>query len=131
MAKSILHDKKERTCYLCMRLNGDFTEKGVLQEHHIFFGSSRRKLSEEYGLKVYLCLQHHTAGKEAVHQNAENDRVLKKVAQEAFMKRYSPVLFMETFRKNYLDIPIEELSDSSSHEKDLPAAGIMFLGKEL
>lgn len=130
MAKSILHDKKERTCYLCMLLNGDYTEKTLLYEHHVFFGNPGRKLSERYGLKAYLCLQHHTSGKKAVHQNAQVDRLLKQAAQEAFMRKYSPAFFIEVFGRNFMDQTIEELSAGSSPEKDLPVAGILFLRKE-
>lgn len=59
--KSIMHDKKEGTCYLCKRLCGDYYRK-TTQEHHAIFGTAGRRLSERYGLKVYLCMEHHTTG---------------------------------------------------------------------
>lgn len=43
--KSIL--QTERECYLSGRTDW-------LEEHHIFYGQGRRKLSEQYGLKVWL-----------------------------------------------------------------------------
>lgn len=124
--KSILHNKKERTCYLCKLIYQDETEKAVLQEHHVFFGPDR-KWSEMYGLKVYLCLAHHTEGKEAVHKNAEMAKILKRRAQMEFMKRYSIELFMKVFKRNYLDRPVEELADRSRTEGSKEAAGITFL----
>lgn len=54
MAKSIMHNKQDGTCYLCMVLNGDYDIRRNLQEHHVLFDASNRKLFERYGLKVYL-----------------------------------------------------------------------------
>ncbi len=101
--KSIMHEK-DGTCYLCMMLHSDFSVKQT-QEHHAVYGMGRRKLSEKYGLKVYLCFLHHTAdgGPEAVHRNAEIDRAVKRKAQEAFMKRWPQLDFRKIFGKNYLE----------------------------
>lgn len=100
--KSILHDKQDRTCMLCMMLYGDSSRKDVLQEHHVFYGSSFRKQSERNGLKVYLCLEHHTAGKEAVHSNKIHDKRLKRYAQLAFEEQHGHERFMEIFGRNFL-----------------------------
>lgn len=100
--KSILHNKEEGTCYLCM-LKGDYRRHPYLEEHHIFFGNPWRQKSEEWGLKVYLCEPCHRSSKEAVHRNAENNRLLKQIAQRAFEEKYSHDLFMEEFGENYLD----------------------------
>ena len=102
MSKSIMHSKDSGTCYLCMALNGDFQKRTDLQEHHAIYGTANRKLSERYGLKVYLCLQHHTAGPMAVHNNAGLQRQLQKDAQEAFEKRYSHQKWMEVFGRNFI-----------------------------
>ena len=101
--KSIMQ-KKDGTCYLCKMLHSDFSIKQT-QEHHAVHGMGRRKLSEKYGLKVYLCFRHHTAdgGPEAVHKNAETDRLVKKEAQRAFEKRWPDLDFREIFGKNYLE----------------------------
>ena len=52
--KSIMQTKKE--CYVCRELVG--TEMSLpdtgLEMHHIFGGTANRKLSEKYGLKVWL-----------------------------------------------------------------------------
>lgn len=104
MARSIMHRKEDRTCYLCMKLHDDYSRKITLQEHHVI-GGPYRKLSERYGLKVYLCFQHHTydGGPEAVHRNTEINRELKKDAQRAFEKTYPNLVFMQIFGKNMLD----------------------------
>ena len=102
MAKSIMHKKEDRTCYLCELLNGDSDTRRNLQEHHVMSGTANRKLSEHYGLKVYLCLQHHTAGVMAVHNNAGLQSLLRRKAQEIFEKKYSHEKWMEVFGRNYL-----------------------------
>lgn len=102
MAKSIMHDKKERSCYLCMILNGDYATRSGLHEHHVIEGTSGRRLSERWGLKVYLCLQHHTVGNHAVHNNAEIRRLLQRRAQEIFEEKHSHQLWMQVFGRNYI-----------------------------
>ena len=67
--KSVMH-QKDGTCYLCMELHDDYRYHRVLHEHHIF-GAANRSLSEKYGLKVYLCVEHHMTGAEAVHSCSE------------------------------------------------------------
>lgn len=101
MARSILHDKKDGTCYLCMILHNDYARR-TTQEHHAVFGTANRKLAEKWGLKVYLCLQHHTAGPMAVHNNHELALLLQKKAQERFEEMYSHELWMQVFGRNYL-----------------------------
>ena len=100
--KSIMHDKRDRTCYLCMMLHDDDNMKAVLQEHHIFGGTANRKISEKYGLKVYLCLDHHLTGTEAVHRNAGVAILLKQEGQRTFQRRYPDMDFMKIFGKSYL-----------------------------
>nr|DAJ88657.1 MAG TPA: Recombination enhancement function protein nuclease, DNase, HYDROLASE.4A [Caudoviricetes sp.] len=99
---SILHDKNSRTCYLCVMLHDNWNEYRILDEHHVF-GGPNRKNSEEYGLKVYLCHDHHIYGPEAVHNNARIRHELQRIAQREFEKRYGHAKFMETFGRNYLD----------------------------
>ena len=102
--KSIMQtDRKgDGVCYLCKRLNRDINPK-IVYEHHVIFGgtSGRKALSEKYGLKVWLCLYHHTEGKEAVHNNHERARLLQAEAQEAFEKRYPDLDFLQIFGMNY------------------------------
>jgi hypothetical protein len=50
--KSIIQLNKNY-CYICREQTGYIVERRGLEEHHIF-GGPNRKLSEKYGLKVYL-----------------------------------------------------------------------------
>ena len=91
MARSILQDKDDG-CLLC---GNPYTE-----EHHVMFGTANRKLSEKYGLKVYLCAGHHR-GDLGVHHNAELDKSLKRMAQTKFEEMYSHEEWMKVFKENY------------------------------
>lgn len=102
MSKSIMHNKQDGTCYLCMRLNGDYDRRINLEEHHAIMGNPGRGLSEHYGLKVYLCIQHHREGPAAVHNNAKNQRYLQQEAQRAFEQKYSYERWMEVFNRNFI-----------------------------
>ena len=102
MAKSIMHDKKDGTCYLCMLLDGDYRRRSGLQEHHAMPGTANRKLSERYGLKVYLCMWHHTAGPNAAHNDINSRRLIQKRAQEAFERIHSHEEWMEAFGRNFI-----------------------------
>lgn len=95
--KSIMNTQKG-ICYVCGR-------RGFTQEHHIFYGTANRRLSERYGLKVHLGLEHHIVGPEAVHNgNEELNRKLKQEAQRAFESQHgSRKQFMEIFGRNYLE----------------------------
>ena len=91
--KSIIQSSKE--CYVCGTTYN-------LQDHHIIFGTSNRKNSEKYGLKCWLCQEHHT-GSAGVHQNRDLDLHLKKLAQEYFETVYGARNdFREVFGKSYL-----------------------------
>lgn len=113
MAKSIMQDKRGGECYLCRKLLGIDTPAACREEHHVMHGTANRRLSEHYGLKVYLCPYHHRAGPEAVHRLQQTDQLLKQEAQRIFEQKYSREKWMEVFKKNYLD----------SSEQDIPAAG--------
>lgn len=99
MSKSIMQNKDGR-CYLCDKLRHDQTGT-YLEEHHCLSGTNR-KLSEHYGLKVYLCLYHHRHGKQAVHNNIDMKRLLCEDAQRAFEARWPELSFREVFGKSYL-----------------------------
>lgn len=100
MAKSIMH-QKDGTCYLCMKLNMDYDDHKVTEEHHAVFGWANRDLAERYGLKVYLCPYHHRTSKEAVHKNYKNAKFLQEKAQTAFENAYPNLSFREIFGKNF------------------------------
>lgn len=92
--KSIIQDRKE--CFICKSIYG-------LQEHHIFFGTANRKKSEQEGLKVWLCLEHHTGSKISPHYSREVDLKLKRIAQAKYEETHTREEFMQLFGKNYLD----------------------------
>ena len=95
MAKSILQTNKE--CYICGR-------QYWLEEHHVFSGNPNRKLSEKYGLKVWLCHWHHNEPPYGVHHNSDMRQRLQRVAQVRAMSYYgwTEDTFRNIFGKNYL-----------------------------
>lgn len=99
---SIMQKKEEGYCYLCALLENNWRPCGYREEHHVFFSAHQKPLSEEYGLKVYLCRRHHREGPDAVHQNQRNRRILEAQGQQAFEAKYGHKKFMEIFKKNYL-----------------------------
>ena len=99
--KSIMQER-DGTCYLCAALHGDFRYHKTLHEHHVFEGIANRRLSEEYGIKVYLCLEHHMTGPEAVHKNQKVMDFLHQQGQEAFEQDHSREEFVRIFGANYL-----------------------------
>ena len=108
MSKSIIQEKKE--CYICrafMNLENDMRElpeKG-LEKHHIMFGfsSNNRKLSEKYGLWVWLCPKHHKWDDISPHKSKITNIATRRIAQRAFELKYSHEKWMELFGKNYID----------------------------
>lgn len=111
---------EDNICYLCELLNHN-RNRQYTEEHHIFFGTANRKLSEKYGLKVNLCLYHHRHGSNAVHNNSYIDMTLKKEGQKAFIMHWPDMSFQEIFGKNYLEkseiAKIEENANKSKEEK--------------
>lgn len=112
MSRSIIPGDDESHCWICSHygrlpeaIEDDRIRPGLtdmpLQTHHIF-GGPLREVSEHYGLKVHLCVYHHTAGTDAVHNNRTWDRILKQEAQKAFEERYGHAQFMQVVGRNYL-----------------------------
>lgn len=96
--KSIIQDNKDH-CYLCGR--NDIADYFGLDEHHVY-GASNRKLSEKYGLKVYLC--HDRCHLNGVHKNAELNNQLKAKVQLIAMEHYGWSIsdFIAIIGKSYL-----------------------------
>ena len=90
--KSIIQTEKE--CFFCGRTT-------CLHDHHVFFGNKHKNHSEKYGLKVWLCVEHHT-GNESPHRSKEMNLFLKRIAQAKFEETHSREVFMRIFGKNYL-----------------------------
>lgn len=89
-----------KKCFLCGR-NGSSDR---LERHHIF-ASANRKLSEKYGLVVYLCGEScHRNGKQAAHKNKDTALYLKRYGQEKAMKEqgWTEEEFISIFGKSYL-----------------------------
>lgn len=97
--KSIMEPDGCRICWEC----GEYAP----EEHHVFYGTSNRKLSERHGLKVHMCMKHHRDYKKGVHGlNKDLDKRLKEAAQQAFEEKHSRQEFVSIFGRNYL--PEEE-----------------------
>lgn len=90
--KSIIQDKKE--CYVC--------RSPYVEEHHIMYGTANRKLSEKYGLKVWLCHEHHR-GNTGVHFNPNLDSKLKDIAEKKFCEIY-PYDFKRLFYGDGIEV---------------------------
>lgn len=99
--KSILQ-KNKRVCLLCRILHGDDHEQ-FTHCHHVVYGNANRKLSEKYGLKIYLCPLHHEFSGEAVHRNREINEMVIKASEIVFITRHGFEKWMEVFGKNYLE----------------------------
>lgn len=97
--KSIIQDNKE--CFLCRYLY-DIENILWLEDHHIF-GGPNRHLSEQYGLKIYLCHKHHNEPGFSVHYNKDYRILIHQIGQRAFEKKYSHEEFMRLIGKNYLE----------------------------
>lgn len=92
---------EEKHCWLCGR-NGNVDP---LDKHHIF-GGPNRKLSEKYGLVVYLCHDRcHENGVYAVHRCKETADLLHRCGQRKAMhdQGWTKEDFIRIFGKNYLD----------------------------
>ncbi len=85
----------DRKCWLCG------TEKD-LHQHHIFYGTGNRSLSEKYGCWVYLCARHHNMSDYSVHIDRGLDEELKKVTQMILERNgWTRDDFIKTFGRSY------------------------------
>lgn len=100
--KSLLMQQGRGICYLCVELDENWWQHRYTEEHHIFFSKHQRELSEEYGLKVDLCLDHHKKGPMAAHKNKSVRRFLEAKGQQAFEAEYGAEKFRRVFGENYI-----------------------------
>lgn len=98
--KSILQEK-DGTCYLCVRLHGDYRIHRVTHEHHVYDGPNRG-ISEAEGFKAHLCPGHHQYGAEAVHKNHEMMLLLQQDCQRAYEQGHTREEFMRLIGRNFL-----------------------------
>lgn len=97
---SILQDKSDKRCYLCMLLDENYREHAYVEEHHVIFGDNKW-ISDAYGLRVNLCADHHRTSPAAVHNNHDNAELLMRIAQRSFMEHFREN-WMQLVKKNYL-----------------------------
>lgn len=86
--------QSDRVCYLCGKVCG-------LEIHHCLSGVANRKISEKYGLKVWLCHECHT-GKNGAQYDPFKNKLLKMDAQTAFERTHTRQEWMKLIGKNYL-----------------------------
>jgi hypothetical protein len=89
---SVIQHTKE--CFICRTTQG-------LESHHIYYGTDNRHTSEEYGMKVWLCREHHT-GANGIHRNPDMDAELKEYGQMIFERKFPDENFRERFGRSYL-----------------------------
>lgn len=94
MSKSIMQPTEPKYCYVCGRQYN-------LERHHIYAGVANRKLSEKYGLWVYLCHECHTGSNGAQYTKNLGDR-LKREGQAKFEQTHAREEFRAIFGKSYL-----------------------------
>lgn len=76
--KSIL-TKYDGYCIICGRPTSTV--------HHFVEGTANRKLSEKYGLKAYICDDHHNMTNNSVHLNPAMQAMGHIIGQLAYEKR--------------------------------------------
>lgn len=96
MTRSIIQNEKR--CYVktCCKTTG-------LHLHHCFYGTANRRLSDEDGLVIWLCYEHHL-GDAGVHNNKTLDNEIKAEAEEIYLETYNKTIedFIKRYGKNYL-----------------------------
>lgn len=90
--ESIMQEKKE--CYFCHTTQN-------LECHHCISGIGR-SASEKYGLKVWICADHHTQSPHSVHRDNAMLQLLKKQAQKKFEETHTRQEFIKEFGKSFL-----------------------------
>lgn len=81
-------------CYFCGRQHN-------LEHHHVLAGTANRKISDRYGLWVWLCHECHT-GTDGAQYNRDRNMELKQTAQLCFERTHTHEQWMKLFKKNYL-----------------------------
>ena len=92
MTKSIMQPDGEKECYI----SGSQRD---LDLHHVIAGTANRKLSDKYGLWVWL---RHDIHMDLHDRNKELDKQLRQEGQKAFEEIYGHEKWMNVFGKSYL-----------------------------
>lgn len=89
--------QNNKECFICKKVYG-------LEFHHCIFGNNRKK-SDEDGLTVWLCNEHHR-GTNGIHgkNGHEFDLYLKQIAEQTWCKYYNKTIddFRIRYGKNYI-----------------------------
>lgn len=97
MVRSIITNDLKH-CFVCGTTNN-------IQYHHVIYGKNR-KISDQDGLIVPLCIFHHTGSNYGVHGKLGHklDIELKKKAQEKWQEYYQKTVddFIKRYGKSYL-----------------------------
>lgn len=96
MSRSIVTDYKD-ICFFCGR-----QAEG---EHHLIFGTARKKLSENDGLKVPVCNNCHNMGEtlKRIHGNPMAEKLSKMLGQAIFEGKIGTrEEFRDRYGKSYL-----------------------------
>lgn len=80
--------------------------KPTTETHHLVFGVGKRQKSDEDGLTVPLCSNHHTQGKDRLHDRTVPETLSKIAGQLAYEKHkvaegMTEDEARESFRKRY------------------------------
>jgi len=66
--------------------------------HEVYYGKNRQN-SMKYGLVIPLCVEnHHTLGKEAIHNNSKLNKYWRSVARRKFEETYPNLDFTSIFK---------------------------------
>lgn len=87
----------EKKCWVCGCKNN-------LHLHHTLYGGDKRRLSDKYGLTIWLCSKHHNMSDKGIHYDKELDLRVKQMAQMECMQHYQMSMdqWLKIFRRNYL-----------------------------
>jgi len=79
-------------CFICGKPASD--------RHHLIGGTANRRLSEKYGLVIYLCRSCHTMA----HDDPNWNKALKRYGQKMWEAQYGTrEEFIKVFGKSWLD----------------------------
>lgn len=97
--KPPLFNKRSDGCWVCQNPN--------VEEHHVFFGTGRRKISDDEGCVIYLCHLHHQDPRFGIHFDKRFDLSIKQQCQRLWEARegideQDHKTFIARFYRNYL-----------------------------
>ena len=77
--KPPLFNTRQDGCWVCQNPN--------TEEHHVFFGTGRRKISDVEGCVIYLCHLHHQDPRFGIHFDKDFDLAIKQQCQRLWERR--------------------------------------------